>query len=67
MQAQQKQNYTCPVCHSALPYPPEWDEICLCCGTHFGYDDASTSHQELRNDWLRRRGRWSSIPEDSST
>ena len=55
----QNRNYTCPVCaYSALPYPPERDEICLCCGTHFGYDDAGTTHRELRNNWLRMGGHW---------
>jgi hypothetical protein len=59
------QGFTCPVCGYDDPKLPqigaEWrDEICPSCGTQFGYDDASTSHEDLRQRWLNAGARWSS-------
>lgn len=51
--------YTCPVCgFSNLRQPPEDNNICPCCGTEFGYDDFSKSHQELRLAWLAKGAPW---------
>lgn len=43
----------CPACAYALDFEP-WlgnsasDEICPCCGIHFGYDDAAGGDRERR-------------------
>jgi hypothetical protein len=51
--------YTCPVCaYGRMEDAPCDYNICPCCGTEFGYDDASRSHIELRETWLRGGGRW---------
>jgi hypothetical protein len=51
--------YKCPVCAFAqMPYPPADYNICPCCGTEFGIDDDFASYLELRDDWLRRGGKW---------
>jgi hypothetical protein len=51
--------HTCPVCgFDNLPYPPENHNICPCCGTQFGYDDATKSHEELRLLWLESGANW---------
>jgi len=51
--------YSCPVCgFSEMPYPPIDYNICPCCGTEFGLDDAETNHAELRTAWLRRGAPW---------
>jgi hypothetical protein len=51
--------YTCPVCaFNALELPPENFTICPCCGTEFGYNDATRTYRELRNNWLRLGGQW---------
>ena len=63
--------HTCPVCGYRQLFHPPWvddspsDEICPCCGTHFGYDDfavdeiaRATRHQELRNDWTEAGYPW---------
>ena len=34
--------------------------ICPCCGTEFGYHDARTSHEALRNRWLAEGMPWKS-------
>jgi len=59
--------HTCPVCGFAELAEPPYDsagcasfEICPSCGTEFGYDDAKTSHEELRTRWLSAGGHWSS-------
>src|SRR5258708_39499366 len=53
--------YACPVCgYSALPELPKDDLICPSCGTQFGYHDASTSHEQLRNWWLAAGAPWHS-------
>lgn len=58
-------SFSCPVCgydDSELPsFGAEWrDEICPSCGTQFGYDDANTSHEELRRRWVSTGARWAS-------
>jgi hypothetical protein len=35
-------------------------EICPCCGIEFGYEDASRSHESLRNDWIAKGMHWHS-------
>jgi len=54
----------CPVCNLPLSFAP-WSgdiashEICPCCGTHFGYDDACSGNPQLRGSWyLERRRTW---------
>src|SRR5260221_2486348 len=50
---------TCPVCaYARLPYPPSDYNICPCCGTEFGNDDAIVSHDELRRTWIRGGANW---------
>lgn len=47
--------WDCLVCgHPGLEEDPRRSthEICPCCGTQFGYDDAQASHAELRQAWL---------------
>ena len=52
-------NYICPVCgYSGMPYPPQDDNICSCCGTHFGYHDLRLSFDELRDRWIQRDSPW---------
>lgn len=52
-------SYWCPVCNFAgLPDPPANYEICPCCGTEFGNDDAQFSHRALRDLWLIRGAHW---------
>jgi hypothetical protein len=48
------QVHACPACgYAGLPKPP-WseasasDQICPCCGLHFGYDDALRGREDLR-------------------
>jgi hypothetical protein len=61
----------CPVCGYEPLFAPSWeggepsDEICPCCGTHFGYDDFADSeegrrarHQELRARWIASGHPW---------
>lgn len=63
-----KLGFTCPVCgfHDAKLPPFEdgqnnwYQEICPSCGTQFGYDDASLSHQALRLRWIENGAKWSS-------
>jgi hypothetical protein len=57
--------FLCPVCGFGDLAEAPWsngaasDEICPCCGTHFGYDDAAGGdagrrealHRELRRRW----------------
>ena len=57
--------HTCPVCGYAQLDEPALDllgeptySICPSCGTQFGYDDATRSHDELRADWLAGGGAW---------
>lgn len=60
-------NYTCPVCGWPEMEEPAYDEfgsssfeICRCCGTQFGYQDARRTHAELRAEWISGGMRWSS-------
>jgi len=50
---------TCPVCaYPDMPYPPADYNICPCCGTEFGNDDAMLSHDQLRAQWLANGAGW---------
>lgn len=51
----------CPVCGFDWHEPVERYEICECCGTQFGYDDANTSHFELRRRWIERGCPWTGL------
>lgn len=59
--------HLCPVCgYDGLNEPP-YDihgsasfEICPCCGTEFGYQDATVSHAILRQRWIDGGMHWSS-------
>ena len=54
-----KMNNKCPVCaYKQLSRPPQDDTICPCCGTHFGYHDYATTHEELRMRWISTGARW---------
>jgi len=55
----------CPVCGYPELEEPPYDEfgcssfgLCPCCGTHFGYDDATSAHVELRKIWISRGMPW---------
>ncbi len=57
----------CPVCgYTHLPDPAYDDalvasfEICPCCGTQFGYDDAITPYSHLREKWIHAGSPWTS-------
>ena len=59
------ETFTCPVCGFPGLSEPAHDahgcgsfEICPCCGTEFGYDDATRSHAELRKAWLAAGAPW---------
>ena len=53
--------YTCPVCgYDKLDEPPAGFNICDCCGTEFGYHDATFTHAALREQWLARGTEWHS-------
>ena len=60
-----KNTYICTVCgYDGLNEPP-YDEkgcasfsICPCCGTEFGYDDHSLSHEALRKKWIESGMKW---------
>ena len=41
-----------------MTYPPTDYNICQCCGTEFGDDDADLSHVELRQRWIERGSLW---------
>jgi len=50
---------TCPVCwYPHLQYPPSDYNICPCCGTEFGNDDAEFSWDELRERWIATGAHW---------
>jgi hypothetical protein len=64
-------NHMCPVCGYAALFEPAWvgdspsDEICPCCGTQFGYDDAADDalartnrHARLRTAWVANGCPW---------
>ncbi|PST17389.1 hypothetical protein C7U60_20185 [Mesorhizobium plurifarium] len=57
--------FPCPVCGYPHLDEPPYDStgcptynICPCCGTEFGYDDASVSHNVLRSQWINRGMTW---------
>ena len=51
--------FTCPVCfYDKLEDPPSDYNICECCGTEFENDDCDTSHDELRDKWVKNGARW---------
>jgi hypothetical protein len=51
--------YRCPVCmFAALPYAPSDYNICPCCSTEFGNDDADFSHVQLRDMWIATGAAW---------
>jgi hypothetical protein len=51
--------YTCPVCgNNQLNRPPADYTICPCCRTEFGASDCAWTHEELREDWIRRGAKW---------
>lgn len=72
MHKEDKERFTCPVCgYSGLNEPP-YDatglpshEICPSCVTQFGYDDAKTSHRELRRLWIENGAKWWSEVRDA--
>lgn len=41
-----------------MPYSPNHYNICPCCGTEFGNDDAHLSHEELCLRWISGGARW---------
>ncbi|MGF6226181.1 hypothetical protein QFZ27_000136 [Inquilinus ginsengisoli] len=58
-------SFACPVCGfpglEGAPYDKHGCasfDICPCCGIEFGYDDATTSHLELRMRWIAGGKRW---------
>jgi transposase-like protein len=57
-------NFQCPVCgYYGLEEEPYDEgcasfEICPSCGTQFGYEDVSKSHEELRQAWIEDGSRW---------
>jgi hypothetical protein len=52
-------NYLCPVCgYTKLISPPKDYTICPSCGTEFGYDDFTTTYDELRAAWLAAGAPW---------
>jgi hypothetical protein len=49
----------CPVCaYPDMPYPPADYNICPCCGTEFGNDDAFLSVDQIRAQWLGNGAAW---------
>ncbi len=49
----------CPVCaYKNLPYPPRDYNICPCCSTEFGNDDAVYSHRQLLGMWIAGGANW---------
>jgi hypothetical protein len=41
-----------------MPFPPEDNSICSCCGTEFGYDDANKTYAEIAQNWTRHGAKW---------
>lgn len=50
--------YQCPVCGFDMSYPAAEYNICPCCGTEFGNDDALSTHEELRARWIGSGAPW---------
>jgi hypothetical protein len=62
---QSDDRFSCPVCGFDGLTDPAYGiagnasfDICPSCGTEFGYDDAKTSHQELRKLWVTSGALW---------
>ena len=60
-----KEHFACPVCgYMGLDHPAYSEsgcasyDICRCCGTQFGYDDANRSYESLRAQWLVGGAKW---------
>ena len=58
-------SFLCPVCGFPDLSEAPWtdgggsDEICVCCGTHFGYDDHAGGDAGRREAlWRELRSRW---------
>ena len=57
-------SFQCPVCgYDGLDEPAYANgcasfEICPSCGTQFGYEDVSRSHEELRQAWIESGCQW---------
>jgi hypothetical protein len=59
--AENEKLWLCPVCGLlGLRENPALGlhEICPCCGCQFGYDDAGTSWEQLRAQWIAGGARW---------
>ncbi|NBW07239.1 MAG: hypothetical protein EBR82_04355 [Caulobacteraceae bacterium] len=59
----------CPVCFlpDGLSSNDRYQEICPCCGTQFGLDDARVNHADLRQKWIAAGHPWwsrSTLPPD---
>ncbi len=57
--------YICPVCgYDQLDSPPRDEDgygsqnICVCCGTQFGYDDAVKNLEDSEERWHNLREKW---------
>lgn len=51
----------CPVCgYDRLRRPVQNDDICPCCGTHFGYEDAAPTEEGRQQRWKELRAEWRS-------
>ena len=55
----------CPVCNNSSSENDYQDcDICICCGTQFGYHDSRRTHKELRDIWIEKGMKWWSSRED---
>lgn len=59
------ETYVCPICGYDKLDEPAYDSygcasynICPCCGTELGYDDAKTLHDTIRNVWINKGMPW---------
>lgn len=60
-----KVEYACPVCNYSMDDPPRDWNYCPCCGTQFDYHDIGTTHEELRQDWIKGGMKWWSPVRDA--
>lgn len=57
--------YFCPVCaFGELTEGPANFNVCPCCGTEFGYTDASIDHHHLRMRWIQNGAQWFASSEE---